>query len=96
MKQVSVYVDNPMPSAKPVGHFPEGTRWCHLIADSEVELHDFVSKLGMKREWFQAGPGRIPHYDLTESTRTRAIEEGAIPLPRREFIQIGNRIRWTS
>ena len=44
------------------------TRWFHLIADSKEELHEFASRLGLRREWFQdpmvnmmsAKIGRLP------------------------------------
>ncbi len=54
-------------------------RWnksCHLFADTLEELHQFASKIGMKRVWFQDHP-RLPHYDLTERRRARAVLAGA-------------------
>ncbi len=60
-------------------------RNCHLVADTEQELHDFAAKIGMKRAWFQAG--RVPHYDLTESRRARAVSMGAREITRREMVE---------
>lgn len=53
-----------------------GRLWCHLLADSLEELHEFANLLDLKRSWFQ-GDARYPHYDITESKRMRAIELGA-------------------
>jgi len=59
---------------------------CHLIADTEEELHSFADKLGLRREWFQLSKGReIPHYDLVKSRRDKAVKLGAIELTRREM-----------
>lgn len=70
---MSVYVDDSFIAWR-------GQRWCHLQADTVEELHEFAGKLGLKREWFQARPGRpeLDHYDVTAAKRIRAIELGAI------------------
>lgn len=54
-------------------------RWnksCHLFADSLEELHAFAESIGMKREWFQNT--KLPHYDLTEARRKKAVAKGAV------------------
>lgn len=53
-----------------------GKLWCHLVADSLVELHDFAATLGLKRTWFQSS-SRYPHYDITISVRDKALRMGA-------------------
>lgn len=55
---------------------------CHLTADSVEELHEFALRLGLRRDWFQ--PKSTPHYDLTESRRTKALELGAVFVPAKE------------
>lgn len=50
---------------------------CHLFCDGDLqELHQFAARLGLKREWFQ-DHASLPHYDLTERKRQRAILLGA-------------------
>ena len=50
---------------------------CHLMADTEEELHDFaVNVLGLRKGWFQ-NHVRHPHYDLTRSKRVLAVKNGA-------------------
>lgn len=67
---------------------------CHLIADTLTELHAIAAAAGCRRSWYQAPPkASMPHYDLTESRRQMAIEAGAVPLPRREFVAQMQRIR---
>jgi hypothetical protein len=69
-------------------------RWdkaCHLFADTIDELHEFAKKVGLKRVWFQ--PGRLPHYDLTEKRRAKAIQLGVIPLTRKEAVSKWKEIR---
>jgi hypothetical protein len=71
---LAVYVD-PLWERTP----KKGWRWnksCHLFADSLEELHAFAETIGMKREWFQ--DTKLPHYDLTEARRHKAVKEGAI------------------
>lgn len=68
---------------------PISPRWryrqaCHMTADSLAELHHFAGQLGLRREWFQPRP---PHYDLTATTRGRAVRLGAQPVPRREMLR---------
>lgn len=57
---------------------------CHLIADTNEELHAFAATLGLKRSWFQAKTSG-PHYDLTAGKRARAVELGAVELGDRAF-----------
>ena len=63
----------------------KGKLWCHLTADSIVELHAFASRLGLRKEWFQ-NHKLIPHYDITEKKRLIAIRQGAIALTTEERI----------
>lgn len=51
---------------------------CHLIADTEEELHAFAARIGLRRAWAQGSRSGIPHYDLTVSRRERAIAAGAV------------------
>jgi hypothetical protein len=61
---------------------------CHLLADTEEELHAFASKIGMKRAWFQSGEKHsMPHYDLVASRRRRAVELGAIEIDRKQLCE---------
>lgn len=66
-------------------------RSCHMIADTPVELHSMAKKIGLKLKWFQ--PKSFPHYDLTESRRTIALQHGVQELDRREFVMAMRSIR---
>lgn len=57
---------------------------CHLLADSEDELHAFAGRLGMRRSWFQ--PKSFPHYDLTSSRRQDAVAMGAQEIDNRTLV----------
>lgn len=62
-------------------------KWsCHMYADDIEELHQFAVRIGMKRVWFQDHP-RLPHYDLTEKRRKKAIRLGAIEETTREMVR---------
>ena len=50
-------------------------KMCHMIADSEEELHQFAVKIGLKRKWFQNTNN--PHYDVSISYRKKAVAYGA-------------------
>ena len=82
---MSVYVDAAI-------HIRKGKRWCHLIADSEEELHTFAARLGIGKSYFsdkKRKPGRA-HYDITDAQRRRAVETGAIECNRSQFLKVIN------
>lgn len=77
---MTVYVDN--------AYIPwKGMKMCHMIADSEEELHDMASKIGLKRSWFQKNHS-IPHYDVSTSKRVTAVLMGAKSVTSKELVQI--------
>lgn len=59
---------------------------CHLIADTEAELHPFAQRLSLKHAWFQGKS--VPHYDLTSNKRALALKYGAKALSNHDFVQI--------
>lgn len=52
---------------------------CHMIADTESELHEMAAKIGVARKWYQGD-----HYDICLSKRAHAIKLGARPITWRE------------
>jgi hypothetical protein len=81
---MTVYVDDWRQRAR-LGHVD--ALWCHLIADTDDELHQFAKQLGMKQAWFQTDPRRPyrSHYDVTEALRRQAITLGAVPVTWRDI-----------
>ncbi len=73
---MAVYVD-PIREHPPVHG---QTLWCHMIADTEEELHAMAERIGMRRTWYQGD-----HYDLRPETRALALAEGAIEMSMREM-----------
>lgn len=59
----------------------KGRLWCHMFADSLDELHEFASRLNLRRDWFQPDL-RLPHYDITATRRAKAVKLGAIEVDR--------------
>lgn len=58
---------------------------CHMVADTEDELHEMADKIGVARKWVQRpkrdkGAGSLLHYDIAKSKRALAIQNGAVPL----------------
>lgn len=70
---MSVYVDDMkaefQPSHRPGRHYV----MCHMIADTEAELHAMADRIGVLRKWYQGD-----HYDITQSKRALAIKAGAV------------------
>jgi len=69
-----------------------GKEWCHLVADTLDELHDFAKLLGLKRSWYQQSAS-YPHYDITVSIRQKAIQLGANPGCRKKIIQCAKNLK---
>ncbi len=63
-----------------------GNRWCHLFADSEIELMAFAIDIGLRKEWFQTSQTGIPHFDLTASLRKIAVDHGAKEISTKEYL----------
>jgi len=74
---VPVYVDD--------AYIPFGRmKMCHMIADTEEELHEMAARIGLKREWFQ--DTSRPHYDVSKSRRKLATENGAVEITTEELV----------
>ena len=75
---MAVYVDNERIAWR-------GRQWCHLVADSLPELHDFAQQLGLRRSWFQERAS-YPHYDVTTAVRVQALRLGALQADRAQLM----------
>ena len=73
---MAVYVD-PIREHPP---FHGWTLWCHMVADTDEELHAMAERIGMRREWYQGD-----HYDLRPDGRALALAFGAREMPMREM-----------
>jgi hypothetical protein len=51
-----------------------------LFVDTVDELHEFASRIGLKRQWAQLR--RVPHYDLTAAMSAKALRLGAVLVDR--------------
>ncbi len=57
---------------------------CHMLADTEEELHAMADKIGVARRWHQKPGTPQSHYDICLSKRVLAIQHGAREITRRE------------
>lgn len=77
-----ILFDTPMSNPKRKG------QWSHLVASDIDSLHAFAEKIGLKKSWFQNKKKknkRQPHYDIKSSMLDKAIEQGAVLVPRKEL-----------
>jgi hypothetical protein len=52
---------------------------CHMVADTEAELHAMAERIGIARRWYQGD-----HYDVTLERRARAVALGAVEITWRQ------------
>jgi hypothetical protein len=45
---------------------------CHMVADTEAELHAMADRIGVARRWYQGD-----HYDVCLAKRALALKAGA-------------------
>lgn len=57
---------------------------CHMLADTEAELHAMADRLGVSRRHHQYPGTAKSHYDICLSKRAQAIALGAIPCTQRD------------
>ena len=77
-----IYVDE-LNYQKPNGK----KKYCHMFADDLIQLEAFAELIGRKRAWFHKM--RVPelcHYDLDQKFRESAIENGAIVVNTRDYL----------
>ena len=84
-RSMTIYVDN-------VKVKWAGSEWCHLVADTLEELHNFASLIGLRRQWFQSSAS-YPHYDIKLAVRERAIQLGAVPGTRKQIIECAKKLK---
>lgn len=69
-----------------------GYKWCHMLADSLQELHDFAEFIEVDKRLFHRNAS-YPHYDVTLKMRLTAIENGAIPADRQTIIKCAKKLK---
>lgn len=69
---------------------------CHMLADSDQELHEMADKIGVNRKWWQS-PEKTSgsHYDIALSKKALAIQYGAIEITWRQAGAMNSRRRVT-
>jgi len=73
---MAVYVDNMRASLKVAGR---NYVMCHMLADTDDELHAMADRIGIDRRYWQAPPKvSASHYDITQTKRALAVKAGAI------------------
>lgn len=69
---------------------------CHMIADTDEELHAMAAKIGVQRKWWQS-PEKTSgsHYDIALSKRALAIKHGAKEITWRQTAMMNRRRKIT-
>lgn len=57
---------------------------CHMIADTDDELHAMADRIGVSRRWHQKPGTARSHYDIALSKRALAVVHGAIEITWRQ------------
>lgn len=70
---MAVYVDD---MEAPYGRM----KMCHMLADSDAELHAMADRIGVARRWHQAPPKHSSHYDIALTKKALALAAGAIAI----------------
>jgi len=57
---------------------------CHMVADTDEELHAMAACIGVARKWHQKPSTARSHYDIALSKRALAVAAGAIEITWRQ------------
>lgn len=66
---------------------------CHMLADTDDELHAMADAIGVARKWHQKNGTPHSHYDICLSMKEKAISLGAIQIDRYKLVEIIKRKR---
>ncbi len=78
---MSVFVDNGRNGYR-------GMVMCHMVAHTTSELLSMARSIGVDHRWIQKAGTPQEHFDICQSKRKIAIQNGAIPLGRHDFIAL--------
>ena len=69
---------------------------CHMLADTDDELHAMALRIGVARRWWQS-PEKTSgsHYDIALSKRAIAVAAGAVEITLRQAAAMNMRRRIT-
>lgn len=69
---------------------------CHMVADTDQELHAMADQIGVSRRWWQSPEHTSgSHYDVCQSKKRAAIKAGAIEVTLRQLAAMNYRRRIT-
>jgi hypothetical protein len=68
-------------------------KMCHMVADTDEDLHVMAAKIGVARRWHQKSGTPQSHYDICLSKRALAVQFGAQEITQRETGMIVRRKR---
>jgi hypothetical protein len=66
--------------------------WCHMIADTDEEMHAMAGRVGIGRGRLHISSSGIAHYDLRPYQRELVISYGALEITSRELVIRGKEI----
>lgn len=66
---------------------------CHMVADSDDELHEMAARIGVARKWHQKPGTPHSHYDVCLAMRKHAVRLGAVEIDRYGMVAIIKRKR---
>jgi hypothetical protein len=68
---------------------------CHMLADTDEELHAMADRIGVARRWWQS-PAKTSgsHYDIAQSKRALAVKAGAVAITLRQAAKMNALRRW--
>jgi hypothetical protein len=66
---------------------------CHMLADSDDELHAMAERIGLSRRWHQKPDTPSSHYDICLAKRALALKAGAVEADRRTVARLIRRKR---
>lgn len=69
---------------------------CHMIADTDEELHKMADMIGVDRKWHQCAGTYKSHYDICMSKRNLAIKADATEISQSELGKLLKRKRLTN
>lgn len=61
---------------------------CHMLADTDDELHAMAAQIGVARRWHQKARTPHSHYDVCLAKRQSAVRAGAIEIDRARLGEI--------